>query len=256
MGCQLSIDDTTPPPYPNPSYVQLTVQPNNIVTNNIEPLPKLNCEWPSSENTCLSKHTKIMEALAHLTNEETQKKLEYMSIYCNRPKDTCLEEYSKLRNLVPAQVSKFPFAGYHFVKFISNYDADTVTVLFHEHKGFQFNLRINGVDSPELRSKVPVIKQHAITAKEFVSGLLVKGEIYIANFHCWDKYGGRIVADLFINDESLADMLIERKLAVKYDGNTKLTDTDWVNFIESIDDEFVELDANITTEKETTDLAA
>ena len=44
-----------------------------------------------------------------------------------------------------------------------------------------------------------------------------------------EKYG-RVLADVYIGDISLGDMLCDCKLAVKYDGGTKHVPEDWLDY--------------------------
>ena len=44
-----------------------------------------------------------------------------------------------------------------------------------------------------------------------------------------DKYG-RILADVYINDINIADVLLERRLVVPYDGGKKKLPRSWVKY--------------------------
>ena len=61
--------------------------------------------------------------------------------------------------------------------FIKNYDGDTITVNIPDYPpivGEKISIRVNGVDTPELRTKSDKEKQLARTAKRLVNSLLKK----------------------------------------------------------------------------------
>lgn len=103
-------------------------------------------------------------------------------------------------------------------------DGDTIKV---EAKGFPDELshiliRIRGVDAPERggKAKCEWEYQHAELASQLMEHFLSRGTIRLQNLH-WDKYGGRILADVYINGQSLADMLIKAGMARPYDGKKR-----------------------------------
>lgn len=108
----------------------------------------------------------------------------------------------------------------------SIYDGDTFTVNIKEYPpiiGERISIRVNGVDTPELRGKCDKEKQLARIAKQFtVEKIRASKKIELRNIKRGKYF--RIVADVFIDDKSLADMLIAQKLAVVYDGGTKKKD--------------------------------
>lgn len=85
-------------------------------------------------------------------------------------------------------------------------------------------IRLRGVDTPEMKGKCEREKVLAKRAKEFtVSQLnLSAGYVRIGDIK-WDKYGGRIDADVYVGPQraSLAPLLIRQGLARPYEGGTK-----------------------------------
>lgn len=81
-------------------------------------------------------------------------------------------------------------------------------------------VRVRGVDTPELQGKCAVEKLSARKASTFTQRLVdaakaAEKPIYFSKIG-WDKYGGRIDADVVIDGRSLADMLVGAGLARRY----------------------------------------
>ncbi len=110
------------------------------------------------------------------------------------------------------------------------YDGDTITIatriLGRSDVLFRFSVRIAGIDCPELKSKNITEKKMAIIARDFVTNKILHKKITLQNIQN-EKYG-RILADVFVDGQSLSNMLLQQKLAVEYNGKTKITD--WEQF--------------------------
>ena len=110
--------------------------------------------------------------------------------------------------------------------YVRNYDGDTVTFNLpglHPIIGEKISIRVNGIDTPEIRGKCEKEKYDAQQAKEMIADILKDAETIDLNNIERGKYF-RIVADVFVDGESLADILIEAGMAVRYDGGTKTKD--------------------------------
>jgi len=107
--------------------------------------------------------------------------------------------------------------------YVRNYDGDTITFNLpglHPIIGEKISIRVNGIDTPEIRGKCEKEKYDAQQAKEMIADILKDAEqIDLKNIERGKYF--RIVADVFVDGESLADILIETGLAVPYDGGTK-----------------------------------
>jgi endonuclease YncB( thermonuclease family) len=89
--------------------------------------------------------------------------------------------------------------------------------------GNRISIRVNGVDTPELRGHCDREKQLAREAKEYVvTALRSAKQVELKNIRRGKYF--RILADVFADGESLAAGLLRRGLAVPYDGGTK---KDW-----------------------------
>jgi endonuclease YncB( thermonuclease family) len=136
-----------------------------------------------------------------------------------------------------------------YARVVSIYDGDTMHVIIpFLGSFFKFAIRMYGIDSPEIKSKNPDIKDMALKARNRVIELVMKApfdgqrfktkkdietelenNVYLVWLHCleMDKYG-RVLANVYASaaesDKSFADILIAEKLAYPYFGKTKKTE--------------------------------
>jgi micrococcal nuclease len=116
------------------------------------------------------------------------------------------------------------------VVYVRNYDGDTITFNvpnFHPVIGHNIPIRVNGIDTPEMRGKCKEEKTLAIKAKELVKTALMNAEkINLKNIKRGKYF--RIVADVEFRGRfgffNIKDLLIKSNLAVQYDGDTKIKD--------------------------------
>jgi micrococcal nuclease len=120
--------------------------------------------------------------------------------------------------------------SFRCVKYVRNYDADTVTFNIpnaHPLLGKNISVRVMGVDTPEMKTKNSCEKEKARIAKKIVSSLMSKAKrIDLTNVKR-DKYF-RILADIEIDGVSLSHYLLKNNLAYPYYGGTKRT-LNWCN---------------------------
>jgi endonuclease YncB( thermonuclease family) len=115
------------------------------------------------------------------------------------------------------------------------YDGDTFTIStklpWDTTHTYRFCVRCKGIDCPELRTKNEIEKKMALQAKEYAIEILNKCNnfVYLQNI-VYDKYG-RLCADVFLDmnvpNNNFASMMLEKRLAVKYDGGTKVCPKNW-----------------------------
>lgn len=117
------------------------------------------------------------------------------------------------------------------VKFVKNYDADTITVNIpnvHPFIGDKISVRIFGVDAPEIRSNNQCEKDASRNAKRLVENLLKNAKrIDLINVKK-DKYF-RILADVRVDGNDVKAILLKNNLAYEYFGGTK-EKKDWCHF--------------------------
>lgn len=111
----------------------------------------------------------------------------------------------------------------NYVEYVRNYDGDTITVNligYRDIVGDEIPIRVRGVDTPEIRGGCLTEKVRAIQAKRFVeSELIMAKRIKIINPDRGKYF--RIVGDVWYDGKNLSDELLDRGLAVPYDGGTK-----------------------------------
>jgi micrococcal nuclease len=110
------------------------------------------------------------------------------------------------------------------------YDGDTIYVskiecYLHGSKTLERNVktgvRLLGIDTPEMKSKVFCEKAKAEQARSFVRGMIKPNTtIYIVNAQD-DKFGGRIDGSIIIDGKDLAEELIEMRFGYRYYGGKK-----------------------------------
>jgi len=106
------------------------------------------------------------------------------------------------------------------------YDGDTFYVTFPTWDpivGEELGIRINGIDTPEMRTKSMREKYLAKQAKAYVEKRLTSGKYIELHNVKRGKYF-RLVADVIVDGNDLAKDLIDFNLAVPYDGGTKTVD--------------------------------
>lgn len=120
-------------------------------------------------------------------------------------------------------------------KVIKVYDGDTITIAttlpYKKSPIYRFSVRVAGIDCPEMRTSNVNEKKCAVLAKQFTVDM-VDGKIITLKNVKTEKYG-RVLADVYCDDISLGDALLNARLAVKYDGKTKSTPINWLDYLHS-----------------------
>jgi hypothetical protein len=107
-------------------------------------------------------------------------------------------------------------------------------VFIHDDTPIKIKLRIEGIDSSELRGVPAEIKNFSIKVRDYVRLLFNDYTLYDCKFQGYDKYGGRLIGDINIEGEWLSEHLLRKNMAVKYTGGAKMTNEQWVSFIGNI----------------------
>ena len=107
----------------------------------------------------------------------------------------------------------------------SVYDGDTFRVDINSLPpivGKNIPIRVNGVDTPEIRGKCQYEKNLALEARDFVRDKLSNAkEIKLTNLQRGKYF--RVVANVLVDGVSLEQELLDNKLAYRYDGGKKLS---------------------------------
>lgn len=108
-------------------------------------------------------------------------------------------------------------------KVVSVYDGDTFRANISGYPdivGKNMPIRVNGIDTPEIRGKCPAEKVLALKAKALTVSLLAQGEhIQLKNIKRGKYF--RLVADVYIDGHKLSTALLSQGLAYEYFGKNK-----------------------------------
>jgi endonuclease YncB( thermonuclease family) len=111
---------------------------------------------------------------------------------------------------------------------IKVYDGDTLTVaasLPHDPKKilYRFSVRLDGIDSPEIKGKTQQERDAAHTSQHVLETLILNKKIILENRKT-EKYG-RILATVYCRElgikTSINQWMLDNSHAVPYDGGTK-----------------------------------
>ena len=130
--------------------------------------------------------------------------------------------FSTLVLLVEPAYAK-PFGNYEGAVYLKNYDGDTVRFNLPGYPpivGNDIRVRVNGIDTPEIKGKCEKEIYEAQQARDMVADILKDAKKITLNNMKRGKYF-RISADVIVDGENLADILIQAGLAIEYNGGKK-----------------------------------
>jgi len=111
---------------------------------------------------------------------------------------------------------------------IKVYDGDTITIAaqlpYPESPLYRFQVRLNGIDSPEIKGKTEKEKEAAHNSQRALEALVLHKVVQLKN-QAQEKYG-RILADIYIDVPDgklhINQWLLDKGYAIPYDGKTKI----------------------------------
>lgn len=124
-------------------------------------------------------------------------------------------------------VQKFSLNGLCMdCKCVKVYDGDTITVVGKSNQIYNgqeliYNLRIIGIDTPEVRSKKLKEKKLAIFVRDILKEMILNKMVQV-EFGKFGKYGGRTLGNVWIGETNIAKHLLDRGYANPYDGGKKI----------------------------------
>ena len=136
-------------------------------------------------------------------------------------------------DLIDDSVAEFGFKGdTKQAKVVNVYDGDTCKVVFPVlRKLYKFNCRIQGVDTPEIRTRDKKEKEYGLKVRDELRKKILN---QVVTIHCdeFDKYG-RLLIDIQCKNEEkkISQWLIDNNFAFSYDGGTKKK---WGPYLETI----------------------
>ncbi|MCG8563557.1 MAG: thermonuclease family protein [Desulfobacterales bacterium] len=123
----------------------------------------------------------------------------------------------------PALAGSISYGNAHVSRVRSVYDGDTFRCDIDGWPpvaGVNISVRISGIDTPEKRGSSDRVKKLARAARDLtVRELGRAGEVELRNIRRGKYF--RLLAEVYVDGRSLADILIGSGLAKVYDGGTK-----------------------------------
>jgi endonuclease YncB( thermonuclease family) len=118
------------------------------------------------------------------------------------------------------------FGDYSGAVYLRNYDGDTITFNLpglHSIIGEKISIRVNGIDTPEIKGKCEKEKYDAQQVRDMVADILKDAEqITLKNMERGKYF--RIAADVFVDGENLSEVLVGAGMAIRYSGGKKTFD--------------------------------
>ena len=118
-------------------------------------------------------------------------------------------------------------------KVIKVYDGDTITIASllpnTTEPIYRFSVRLNGIDSAEIKGKTKAEKEIAEKARDALYDLIFGKIVYLTNTNT-EKYG-RILADVYCDGLHINKWMLDNEFAVPYDGGTKVRPSAWNNTV-------------------------
>ena len=125
--------------------------------------------------------------------------------------------------LLPSYSLAKSFGDYQGAIYLQNYDGDTIRFDLPGYPpiaGDDIRVRVNGIETPEINGKCEKEKYDAQQARDMVADILKDAERIDLKNMKRGKYF-RIAADVIVDGENLADILIEASVAIQYSGGKK-----------------------------------
>jgi endonuclease YncB( thermonuclease family) len=105
-------------------------------------------------------------------------------------------------------------------KVVKVYDGDTITVAFYMNGTlYRTNVRLLGIDSPELKGSSEEEKKMAVAARDALSAKILNEVVELRNTST-EKYG-RLLAEVWLDGTNLSVWMLLNNYAVPYGGGTK-----------------------------------
>lgn len=136
----------------------------------------------------------------------------------------CLRKYRKIpKNLNFKELSHF-YPDIKKGRVIKVYDGDSITIASRipESKNnniYKFNLRLNRIDTPEIKSKNLLEKRYAIKIRDILCKKIMNKMVNIKVIK-QDKYG-RYLAEVSYKKLNINNWLLNNNYALLYDGGAK-----------------------------------
>jgi micrococcal nuclease len=153
----------------------------------------------------------------------------WKSIFC------CFSREEIPDGLIPKDLPLF-VPPLHCGKVIKVYDGDTITIAskvpgLTNSPIYKFSVRLNGIDTPEMKTHNNDEKEVAIKARDALSERIMGKVIRLENVQT-EKYG-RILCEIYFGETHMNKWLIDERYALAYDGGTKIIPKSWKKYHEN-----------------------
>ena len=147
--------------------------------------------------------------------------------------EDCVFDYHDIEDIIINWDDTTPFTvPIKGGKVIKVYDGDTITIAaklpFKDSIIYRFSVRLNGIDTPEIKGKTDDEKEAAKNARDALANLILNKNIILKNVN--NEKFGRILADVYLDDIHVNEWLVKEKYAVRYDGGTKTAPDSWLQY--------------------------
>ena len=118
-------------------------------------------------------------------------------------------------------------------KVVKVYDGDTITIAtrIYNDPVCKFSVRVNGIDTAEMKGWLDASKKMAILARDQLTDLIYGKTVRLENVQ-FEKYG-RLLCELYAGDVHINRWMIENHLALEYHGDTKQSFAVWDTIYEN-----------------------
>lgn len=153
-----------------------------------------------------------------------------VNIYSIISKELVIEQ---LKN-IEYKDTKIFYNNIIYCKCVKVYDGDTITIATMVNHNtilpnvYRFSIRLNGIDAPEIKSDTINEKKYAINSRDMLSNKILGKIIRLEIIEKPEKWG-RILANVFLDDENICQWLLDNKLAIPYFGKTKIKSPEWLD---------------------------
>lgn len=136
---------------------------------------------------------------------------------------SCINYYKEPINTVKKDKTK---QNFYNVEYISNYDGDTIKFKIFSLKesngdiSITRTVRVNGIDTDELKNKDEKRKNKAIKAKSFTEKTLLNAKT-INLYNCTSEKYGRLLCDVEVDNNNLSNIILNKRLAREYHGGKR-----------------------------------
>lgn len=136
--------------------------------------------------------------------------------------------YNRATNKIPKNLTFKDLSHYYPEikkgRVIKVYDGDSITIAarvpkLRDRKIYKFNIRLNRIDCPEIKTKNTTEKELGLRIRDILSEKIMNKMVNL-NIIKTDKYG-RYLAEVFYKKENINSWLLNNRYAVQYDGGKK-----------------------------------